>query len=157
MKGQNPPCPCGSGLKYGACCRPFHRGEEPPDPVRLMRSRYAAYALGESTYLVRTLHPEHPDLARPEAELVAELRRSRQRLKFARLRVLDHDLAPDGRQGRVLFHAELFEAGEDRSFLERSHFARTAEGWRYLSGETRALGASAPGLEALTLSTAVFP
>jgi len=156
MKGSNPPCPCGSGLKYGACCRRFHRGEEPADPVALMRSRYAAYALGEAEYLVRTLHPGHPDAARPPAEQVAELRRSRQTLKFARLRVLDHDLAADGLTGRVLFHAEIFERGADRSFLERSHFARTDAGWRYLSGDLLPLAPAAPGLAALTLTTATF-
>ena len=156
MKGNNPPCPCGSGLKYRACCRRFHVGEEPGDPVTLMRSRYAAYALGEVAYLVRTLHPEHADRARPEAELIAELLRSRRTLRFARLRVLDHDLAADGRTGRVLFHAELYEAGVDRSFLERSTFARTSEGWRYLSGDMKALPAGALSLEALRLSTATF-
>jgi SEC-C motif-containing protein len=121
-----------------------------------MRSRYSAYALGEAEYLVRTLHPDHPDASRPPAEQVAELRRSRLTLKFARLRVLDHDLAPDGLTGRVLFHAELFERGADRSFLERSQFARTEDGWRYLSGDLRSLPATAPGLDALTLASATF-
>lgn len=156
MKGVNPPCPCGSGLKYGACCRRFHRGEEPGDPVTLMRSRFSAYALGEADYLIRTLHPSHPDRARPDAELLAELRRSKPTLKFVRLRVLDHELAPVGTSGRVLFHAEVFERGADRSFLERSLFARTEAGWRYLGGDFRPLPAGAPGLEALTLATATF-
>lgn len=122
-----------------------------------MRSRYAAYALGEVAYLVRTLHPEHPDRARPDEVLLSELRRSRQGLRFARLRVLDHDLAPDGQAGRVLFHAELHQSGAECSFLERSHFARTPEGgWRYQSGETQPLPARTPGLDALTLTTAAF-
>lgn len=156
MKGSNPPCPCGSGLKYGACCRPFHQGAEPPDPVRLMRSRFSAFALGQMDYLWRTLHPEHPDRSRPEAEWRADLRAHGQGLKFVRLRILDHDLAADGATGRVLFHAEIFERGKEQSFLERSTFARTPEGWRYLSGEARALRANAPELTTLTLSTA-FP
>lgn len=121
-----------------------------------MRSRYAAYALGEVEYLVRTLHPGHPDRARPDAELLADLRRSRRTLKFARLRVLDHDLAPDGQTGRVLFHAELYEGGAERSFLERSRFARTAEGWRYLDGDLAPLAADTPGLETQRLDSAIF-
>lgn len=154
MKGRNPPCPCGSGPKYGACCRPYHLGAEPPDPVALMRSRFSAYALGEAEYLVRTLHPEHADRARPEPELLAELRRARQRLNFTRLRVLDHDLGADGSTGRVLFHAEIYERGVECSFLECSRFARTSEGWRYLSGVTKPLVASTPEIDALTLSSA---
>src|SRR4051812_39885875 len=99
MKGTNPRCPCGSNERYSACCRPFHRGDEPPDPVRLMRSRYSAFALGEVDYLLRTLDPDHPDRQRPEAEALAELRRARSGVKYVGLRILDHDEAGD--LGRV--------------------------------------------------------
>jgi len=59
-------CPCWSGRTYDACCAPYHRGErEAPDPVSLMRSRYAAFALGEAEYLVRTLAEGHPDQGLP--------------------------------------------------------------------------------------------
>ena len=38
-----------------------------------MRSRFSAFALGETEYLWRTLHPEHPDRVRGHDALVAEL------------------------------------------------------------------------------------
>lgn len=38
------PCPCFSGKPYGECCKPFHDGEKSPQPVEVMRARYAAYA-----------------------------------------------------------------------------------------------------------------
>ena len=63
-------CPCHSGLRYKACCAPFHDGaHEAPTPEALMRSRYAAFALGLGEYLVRTLPSTHPDLEKPRDEL----------------------------------------------------------------------------------------
>lgn len=38
------PCPCFSGNPYGDCCKPFHDGKKSPQPVQVMRARYAAYA-----------------------------------------------------------------------------------------------------------------
>lgn len=37
-------CPCFSGKPYGECCKPFHEGEKKPQPVEVMRARYAAFA-----------------------------------------------------------------------------------------------------------------
>ncbi|HVX54620.1 YchJ family protein, partial [Nocardioides sp.] len=52
------PCPCGSGLAYDACCGPLHRGaRQAGSALELMRSRYAAYALGKADYVFRTWHP----------------------------------------------------------------------------------------------------
>lgn len=51
-------CPCLSGLPYEECCGPLHRGGAlPPTAERLMRSRYPAYAVGDSDYLLATWHP----------------------------------------------------------------------------------------------------
>ena len=57
-------CPCMSGETYGACCAPLHRGESfAATAVRLMRSRYAAFALGDTEYLSATWHPStRPDI-----------------------------------------------------------------------------------------------
>lgn len=42
-------CPCESGLKYAECCQAYHaRRSVAPTAEALMRSRYAAYVLGES-------------------------------------------------------------------------------------------------------------
>lgn len=154
MKAKNPECPCGSGKKYSDCCRPFHRGEEPKDAPTLMRSRFSAFALGETEYLWRTLHPEHPDRVRGRDALVAELRSGRQVLRYVRLRVLDHDEAPGGETARVLFHVEMYARGKECSFAELSTFLRTEEGWRYRSGVGRTMPASSPELEGLRIGNA---
>ena len=52
-------CPCSSGDSYDECCGPFHRGDAwPLTSERLMRSRYAAFALGDSAYLLASWHPD---------------------------------------------------------------------------------------------------
>lgn len=51
----SPPCPCGLGAPYAACCGPFLAGREAaPTAERLMRSRYTAFARGDAAYLLRT-------------------------------------------------------------------------------------------------------
>lgn len=117
-----------------------------------MRSRFSAFALGDVDHLWRTLHPDHPDRSAGREAFIASVRRTRATLRYVRLRVLDHDRSGDAR-GRVLFHAEIYERGKDRSFLELSLFDRTEEGWRYLSGEGRALASTTPGLESLKIAT----
>jgi SEC-C motif domain protein len=145
-------CPCESGLRYAACCGRFHRGlEEAPDAPALMRSRYAAFAVRDVAYLWRTLHPQHPDRARPEAEVTRELREAASRFHYTGLKILD-SRAPDA-QGRaqVLFLARLFRAGKEHSFVERSDFLHDGTGWRYVGGEGAPLSALEGDPETLTL------
>ena len=55
-------CPCGRG-DYASCCGPLHEGTRDAETAEeLMRSRYAAYALGLDGYVFRTWHPR----TRPE-------------------------------------------------------------------------------------------
>lgn len=148
-------CPCGSALPYRACCGPLHRGErEAADARALMASRYAAFATKQLDYLWRTLDPEHEDRARPQAEVLAGIRRSCETNRYMGLRILDH--APPDAAGvaRVLFLARVFERGKDRSFVERSEFRHDGVGWRYWRGDG-AMVAQLASVDDLTLAT--FP
>lgn len=50
-------CPCGSGLIYQKCCQPYHLKKEfAPTAEKLMRSRYAAFVIGDADYLYETTH-----------------------------------------------------------------------------------------------------
>ena len=98
-----------------------------------MRSRYAAFALGLGAYLVRTLAAGHPDRDQGEAALALALSRVKERQRFLGLTILE--ASEDGDEGRVTFHARVFERGADRSFTERSRFVREGGAWRYESGE----------------------
>ncbi|MGK4007410.1 YchJ family metal-binding protein [Sorangium sp. So ce1036] len=126
-------CPCGSGRSYRACCAPCHLGHrEAPDAVSLMRSRYAAFAVGDAAYLFRTLHMGHADRGRDRDELLRELKATIRRHRYRGLKILDS--VENGGTASVLFLARLFEAGADRSFVELSDFLHDGEGWRYLHG-----------------------
>ena len=47
-------CPCGRG-NYVSCCKPLHVGEaKAVTAEQLMRSRYSAFALHNSDYIVNT-------------------------------------------------------------------------------------------------------
>jgi SEC-C motif-containing protein len=123
-------CKCHSGKRYLACCQPLHDGARgAATPEELMRSRYAAFALGLGTYLVETLSAGHPDREDDEAALAAALARIKETRRFLGLTILESSV--DGDRGRVVFHARVFERGANRSFTERSLFAREAGLWRY--------------------------
>jgi SEC-C motif-containing protein len=128
-------CPCFSGARYLACCAPFHRGDRDAEtPALLMRSRYAAFALGLGPYLVRTLAPQHEDLALPREALIRELSQARDRQRFMGLRILHEAYADGDGSGEVMFHARIFEDGVDGSFVELARFVREGNAWRYASG-----------------------
>lgn len=113
-------CPCGSGTSYDACCGRLHRGAAAAATAEeLMRSRYAAYAVGDTDYVFRTWHP----------------------------RTRPHDLSPDpaltwtgltvDRSGDdwVEFVAAYERAGAAGELRERSRFEQRAGRWVYVDGD----------------------
>ncbi|MBP1324803.1 SEC-C motif-containing protein [Leucobacter exalbidus] len=120
-------CPCGRGDTYGACCAPLHAGEAAPTAERLMRSRYAAFALGLVPYLERSWHAStRPDDLELDPEVV-----------WRRL-LIEHVEAgsPFDQEGFVTFAA--IGRGPDGRFeqRERSRFVRDKAGrWVYLDGD----------------------
>jgi SEC-C motif domain protein len=129
------PCPCHSGQAYGDCCQPFHKGErEAPTPEALMRSRFSAFATSQVDYLVRTIHPDHDERKLPDDVLRPMIQASCRAYRYTGLEV--EATSSEGDHGSVTFFAKVFEKGVDHSFREVSTFGRTADGWRYLSGQT---------------------
>jgi SEC-C motif-containing protein len=119
-----------------------------------MRSRYAAFATKDVRYLWRTLHPDHDDRARPEEQVLRELREACSANRYLGLRILDARGPDADGIARVLFVAKVFRKGRDLSFVEASDFARDGEmqAWRYLRGDAQPLDAVGE-LDALTLDT----
>lgn len=119
-------CPCGTGRPYDACCGPLHRGTATAATAEeLMRSRYAAFVVGEAAYLLATWHPA----TRPETlDLDDDVR-------WTGLEVLATEAgAADDRRGIVEFRAHFTDAGRAGVLHERSRFRRDAEGWQYVRG-----------------------
>ncbi|WP_299052573.1 YchJ family metal-binding protein [uncultured Nocardioides sp.] len=126
--GAEDACPCGSGTTYGACCGPLHRGAVAETAEALMRSRYSAYALGETDHLWRTWHPR----TRPERVT------SRDALTWRGLVVEEVvDGGPDDAEGVVAFTATYDGPGGREVLRERSRFSRRGGRWVYVDGDER--------------------
>jgi SEC-C motif-containing protein len=120
-------CPCGSGVPYAGCCGPLHSGAaEAVTAEELMRSRYAAYAVGELGYVFRTWHPRtRPGSIEPDPELT-----------WTGLRILDVVAGgPADDFGEVAFEAAYDRDGRSGLLHERSRFERRRGRWVYVEGE----------------------
>ena len=119
-------CPCCTGLPYGECCGPFIAGKySPPTAERLMRSRYTAYVLQYSEYLLATWHPS----TRP-TRLVLDLDAhwsSLEILAITRGGMLDT-------HGTVEFRATYRRSGARLHQHENSSFVRENKTWFYVDG-----------------------
>lgn len=132
------PCPCGrtsanatkasksQPLPFSACCGPYlheSAATPAPDAESLMRSRYSAFVLGRSDYLLATWHlstrPTTLDLE-PGAKWLG--------LEVRSLCMIDADHA------EVEFVARCREAGRATRLHERSRFVREQGRWFYLDG-----------------------
>lgn len=115
-------CPCGSGQSLALCCGRFHAGEPAPTPEALMRSRFSAFALNLTDYLLASWHPD----TRP-AELVPD-----DTTRWLRLEVLES--GERGDEGSVHFRATFREGRRFGVLEEASRFRRQAGRWVYLDG-----------------------
>jgi len=100
----------------------LHRGERRAQTAeQLMRSRYAAYALGEVDYLIAT----HPEAGTPPAQRRRALQLSCQQTRWQELRILAvEDGGLQDLTGSVSFEARFRAAGQERLMRERSWFER---------------------------------
>ncbi|MDR6175674.1 SEC-C motif-containing protein [Nocardioides zeae] len=128
------PCPCGLPATYDACCGRLHRGAAPAATAEeLMRSRYAAYAVGGrvgADHLFRTWHPRtRPDDTTPDPGLT-----------WTGLTVEATEAGgPEDTTGVVVFAARFVDAtGQPGVLRERSRFARRAGRWVYVDGDVDA-------------------
>ena len=131
----NASCPCDSGRKYKKCCRRAHLGDPAPSPEALMRSRYAAYALGLVDHLLRTTDPSGPHFEADTARWRADVQAFCEQTTFDGLEVLE--ARAEGDQGIVDFRARLSSTEGATVMAERSLFRRAEGRWLYHSGVRR--------------------
>ncbi len=113
---------------YASCCGPVIASGIAPTAVRLMRSRFSAFAIGDAAHLIRTWHPS----TRPgDLGLDAGTR-------WLRLDILGHEAGgPFDAEGVVEFEA-FYRDGQGRGALrERSRFVREERVWLYVDGDVR--------------------
>ena len=125
----NRPCPCGSGLKLSDCCLPLITGMATANSAEsLMRSRYTAYVLGNSSYLSSSWHvstrPPHLD-ENPGVEWLG-------------LEVLSRKAGLAGdTKGSVEFIARYQRQGVPGQVHENSRFVKEQGQWFYLDGDLK--------------------
>jgi SEC-C motif domain protein len=124
------PCPCRSGDGFGACCGPRLSGATPaPTAETLMRSRYTAFAVGDTDYLLRSWHPRtRPgslDLDPDQRWLLLEVLRTERG-------------GPFDDTGTVEFRAHYRLSGARGSLHEASRFTRVGGRWVYVDGDIAA-------------------
>ena len=132
-------CPCDPGRPYADCCGRYHAGAAAPDAASLMRSRYSAYVLQRTDYLLASWHPE----TRPVELSLDDV--PGQRTQWLGLTVHSH--REEGDKADVRFTARYrIGGGSAVKMTEHSRFQRIGGQWFYLD----ALGASPPRDTALT-------
>ncbi|MFC5428407.1 YchJ family protein [Paraburkholderia denitrificans] len=133
-------CPCGGAApnlkatakppRYAACCGRFiDAGALPETALELMRSRYTAYVLGESSYLRATWARETcpPDLDVDPLALDAP--------RWLGLAIKRHEQV-DATHAIVEFVARYKTGGRASRLHEVSRFTRAEDGrWRYVDGD----------------------
>lgn len=113
-------CPCGSGREFAVCCQPCINGDTPaPTAEALMRSRYTAYAMQNTRYLLETWHAS----TRP-ASLELDLS-----TQWIRLKILDSSA------DRVEFVATCRINGKAHRLQENSRFVHEHGRWYYVDGQ----------------------
>lgn len=116
-------CPCCSGSSYQVCCQPLHLGSIANTPEQLMRSRYSAFALANTEYLLHTSSAElkkslsHEDLAQ-----------TCEAFRFVSLQIVSAE------DDRVEFIADLLLGNELHPLHETSTFIKQGQEWKYDAG-----------------------
>ena len=125
----NAPCPCGSKNKYKKCCQPYHKGAKAKTALLLMRSRYSAYAVGNSSYIIKTTHQNNPDFTDNIKAWQESIENFSQATDFLGLEILEF---VDGeKEAFVTFRASL-SSGD---MVEKSRFLKEGDEWLYERGE----------------------
>jgi len=121
-------CPCGSGNKYKKCCSRYHKGAFAPDALSLMKSRYCAYAVGDSSYIIKTTHPDNPDYTTDLKSWKESILRFSRQTNFLSLEIINFI---EEEETFVTFIARL-SSGE---LKEKSRFLKLHGQWLYIDGE----------------------
>ena len=125
-------CPCCSGKEYEECCKIFHDGKSPENALQLMRSRYSAYVLNKSDYIVETTHPANSQYSKNLFEWKRSISQFSLMTTFHQLEILD--FTENDTFATVTFVAHVSQDGKDATFTEKSLFEKINHLWLYREG-----------------------
>ena len=126
-------CLCGSGIEYEQCCGLFHSGDKLPATAEaLMRSRFTAYALDKTDYILATWDAS----VQPEKINFAD-----ENLDWQRLKIIDTKKGGiNDSKGVVEFKAFYLNNGEAYMLHEISRFTKSNGRWFYVDGVIKKVG-----------------
>lgn len=128
------PCPCHSSVVYAECCQPYHEGKLAENALKLMRSRFAAYALNLPKYIIRTTHPASPQYGFDPRRWEQQLSHFSLNTTFDQLEILD--FKEFGLLAVVTFFATLTQKGRNIAYTELSYFEKIDGHWLYRNGRS---------------------
>lgn len=122
-------CPCGSKLRYPACCEIYHTHHgTAPNAEALMRSRYSAYAMGRYDYVLATYADEYK-----QGLTETKLAESDKGTKWLSLEVLSAKTS--GNKATVEFTATSLLEKRFYIMHEISQFTFRDGQWSYTTGD----------------------
>lgn len=123
-----PSCPCSSGKLYIECCGLLHQGKQQAvNAEQLMRSRYSAFVMQNTSYLQATIHP-----SQRQPDDLLNLQQTMETTQWLGLTILDQ--TETGEQAEVEFIAFYVDKPIGQ-LHERSQFSRQQGQWFYMDGE----------------------
>lgn len=97
-----------------------------------MRSRYCAFVICDSKYIIKTTHPLNEDYKNDTDSWKNEILYFSTNYTFQKLSILDFIDGED--TAYVTFTAKILFDEHDESFTEKSMFKKVKKQWLYLSG-----------------------
>jgi len=96
-----------------------------------MRSRYSAYSLNNSKYIINTTHPKNIDFQENIKLWQKSIEEFSQNYTFEKLTIIEfEDKNPTS---FVTFRAQITCEGNDHTFCEKSSFEKINNKWLYLN------------------------
>jgi len=94
-----------------------------------MKSRYSAYAAGNSRYIIETTHPDNPDFTDDLKSWKASIDRFCRGTEFEGLQIIDWI---DGEEEAYVTFSASLSGG---TMIEKSRFLKVGREWLYVDGE----------------------
>lgn len=126
-------CPCGSKKKYKKCCKIYHDGALAKKAIDLMKSRYSAFKVGNSDYIIKTTHPSNSDYTKDIISWKNSIEEFSKYSDFKALEIIE--FIDSQQEAFVTFKATIFQDNQDISFTEKSRFLKENSAWLYVDGE----------------------
>jgi len=95
-----------------------------------MRSRYSAYFLGNTKYIIKTTHPQNIDFQEDINLWEKDLKEFSKNFTFEKLTIIE--FIESEPLSYVTFRAQINCDGQDHTFTEKSSFKKINHCWKYL-------------------------